>query len=113
MRRKYGLNFRGKLKQEMTSSRVQERLDRLRSLVSEQKQNRMYVSEFPDKSFQQWHSVNCSKIDSGVTDTLIRGSVNHFMIWCEENCSGKYVLYRKIIWFENEQDATLFLMVWG
>jgi hypothetical protein len=95
------------------SNRVQQRLERLRQLVPSSKKKRMYVSEFPDKSFQQWHSVDCSRIDRSGNHTLIQGSVNHFMIWCEENCSGKYVLYRKIIWFEKEEDATFFLMVWG
>lgn len=97
----------------LPDSRTHYRLERLRKLVSANKQNRMYISEFPDKSFQTWHSVDCSKMDSGVTDTLIRGSVNHFMTWCEDNCSGKYVLYRKVIWFETQEDATFFLMVWG
>lgn len=97
----------------MSTSRVQNRLDRLRKLIPEKKQKRMYVSEFPDKSFQNWNSVDCSRINGSGNHTLIQGSVNHLMIWCEENCSGRYVLYRKIIWFEQEEDASFFLMVWG
>lgn len=102
----------GRIAPIMPTSRVQDRLNRLRQLVPEKKKKRMYVSEFPDKSFQQWQSVDCSKIKSD-EKTLIQGSVNHFLVWCDENCQGRYVLYRKTIWFEKEEDLTFFLMVWG
>lgn len=94
------------------SNRVQQRLERLRQLVPNNKKKRMYVSEFPDKSFQKWHSVDCAKL-SGEVKTLIQGSINHYIDWCENNCDSKFVVYRKVIWFEKEEDATFFLMVWG
>lgn len=89
-------------------AKVKEHLDRLRSIVSTP-QKRVYKSEIKHDTYKQWRVVNLRDIQ---TDTIIPGSIKPFVDWCADNCTSQYMFYSKTIYFESEDDASFFLMVW-
>lgn len=94
----------------MSSERVKQRLEKLRSLVKRSENQRRYVSEFSNAEYMQWTVVDLNRIEKG--NTLIPNSINQNVIWCEDNCQDEFVFYRKSIYFKNADDAAYFLVVW-
>lgn len=94
----------------MSSERVKQRLEKLRSLVKRSENQRRYVSEFSNAEYMQWTAVDLNRIEK--VNTLIPNSINQNVIWCEDNCQDEFVFYRKFIYFKNPDDAAYFLVVW-
>jgi len=94
----------------MSSPRVAQRLEKLRSLTKRSNTPRRFVSEFPSKEFEAWTHVDINKLER--QDTLIARSVHNYIMWCQETCQDEFVMYRKIIYFKNPTDAAYFLVVW-
>ena len=93
-------------------SNVKERLDRLRAIRGEIRTRRKFFSDFSNKEFLEWTSV--SKENIKFEGELVPGSgvLTELIDWCNDNCESHYVAYRGDLYFEDEQDAAMFIMVW-
>ena len=93
-------------------SNVKERLDRLRAIQGKIDYRRKFLSDFNNKEFLEWTPV--SKENIKFENELVPGSgvLTELIDWCNENCSGHYVAYRGDLYFEDENDAAMFIMVW-
>lgn len=93
-------------------SNVKERLDRLRAIRGEIRTRRKFFSDFESNEFLKWTPV--SKDDIKFKFELVPGSgvLTELIDWCNDNCNGYYVAYRGDLYFEDEQDAAMFIMVW-
>lgn len=60
------------------------------------------------KQGRTWHSALLSTMTPG-TDTK---RLNDIIQWCEDNIKGYYVITKKNIYFESNDDALHFKMVW-
>lgn len=95
-------------------SRVQERLARLRKIAQPKEVKRRFVSEFKNEEYLKWTSVSCKNVDYGETH-LIKGAgrLGELVDWCDDNCNKLYILgMDDIIFFEDENDAAMFTLVW-
>lgn len=93
-------------------SNVKERLDRLRAIRGEIRTRRKFFSDFSNKEFLEWTAV--SKENIKFEGELVPGSgvLTELIDWCNDNCDSHYVAYRGDLYFEDEQDAAMFIMVW-
>ena len=95
--------------------RTQERLLKLRKIVGPEKNpKRRFVAEFDNEEYLKWTSVSCKNVDYGETH-LIKGAgrLGELVDWCDDNCNKLYVLgMNDIIFFEDENDAAMFTLVW-
>jgi len=58
---------------------------------------------------EQWLNDNCPfKITIDEVDDL-----HNIRRWAKETCVGNHLLLWPVFWFELEEDAVLFKMVWG
>ena len=94
--------------------RVKERLSKLRSIVKPKKPKRRFVSDFDNEEYLKWTSVSCKGVDYGQTH-LVKGAgrLGELVDWCDYNCTRFYIIgMNDIIFFENENDAAMFTLVW-
>jgi len=94
------------------TSRTKELLERLRSIKGNIKDRRMFYSDFKNKEFLEW--TNVSKSGIKFEGELVPGSgvLTELIDWANDNCSGHYVAYRGDLYFEDDNDAAMFIMVW-
>ena len=95
--------------------RVQERLLRLRKIVGPEKNpKRRFSSDFDNYDYLEWTAISSDKIDYEVKP-LVRGAgrLGELVDWCDDNCNGIYVIGKaNKIYFEDENDAAMFTLVW-
>ena len=94
------------------SKRTREMLDRLRAIRGEVRDRRKFFSDFHNKEFLKWTKV--SKEGIKFEGELIPGSgvLTELIDWCNDNCEKYYVAYRGDLFFEDDNDAAMFIMVW-
>lgn len=87
-------------------------LDKLRILRGEIRDRRKFFSDFDNKEFLNWTPV--SKDGIKFEKELVPGSgmLIELIDWCNSNCDGYYVAYQGALYFENNDDAAMFIMVW-
>lgn len=92
--------------------RTQELLKRLRDIKGDIKDRRKFFSDFKSKEFLDWTPV--SKENIKFDKELVPGSgvLTELIDWCNSNCEGYYVAYRGDLYFEDDNDAAMFIMVW-
>lgn len=120
MKKKTGLNSRGKcsimlaMTEESTnrSERTRDILDRLRSIRGEVRDRRKFFSDFDNREFLNWTKV--SKEGIKFEGELVPGSgvLTELIDWCNDNCDKSYVAYHGDLFFEDDNDAAMFIMVW-
>lgn len=100
------------MKTSARTSRTSELLDRLRIIRGEIRDRRKFFSDFKNKEFLKWTPV--SKENIKFEKELVPGSgvLTELIDWCNSNCEGYYVAHRGDIYFEDENDAAMFIMVW-
>ena len=100
------------MKTSARTSRTSELLDRLRIIRGEIIDRRKFFSDFKNKEFLKWTPV--SKENIKFEKELVPGSgvLTELIDWCNSNCEGYYVAHRGDIYFEDENDAAMFIMVW-
>jgi hypothetical protein len=95
--------------------RVQERLLSLRKIVGPEKNpKRRFVSDFDNEEYLEWTPISSNNVDYGVTP-LVKGAgrLGELVDWCDDNCKGIYIIARaNKIYFEDENDAAMFALVW-
>jgi hypothetical protein len=93
-------------------SNTKELLERLRSIRGEIRDRRKFFSDFKNKEFLNWTPV--SKENIKFEKELVPGSgvLTELIDWCNSNCEGYYVAHRGELYFEDENDAAMFIMVW-
>lgn len=93
-------------------SNVKERLNRLREISGDIQNRRKFFNDFDNNEFLKWTAV--SKDDIKFKFELVPGSgvLTELIDWCNGNCKGHYVAYRGDLYFEDEHDAAMFIMVW-
>jgi hypothetical protein len=93
-------------------SKTKELLERLRAIKSNIRDRRMFYSDFKNKEFLEW--TNVSKDGIKFEGELVPGSgvLTELIDWANDNCSGHYVAYRGDLYFEDDNDAAMFIMVW-
>ena len=96
----------------MNKNRTRTLLDKLRVLRGEIRDRRKFFSDFNDGEFLKWTPV--SKDGIMFEKELVPGSgmLIELIDWCNSNCDGYYVAHRGDIYFEYEDDAAMFIMVW-
>lgn len=94
------------------SERTRDILDRLRKIRGEVRDRRKFFSDFDNREFMNWTAVTKDgiKFDSELVPGA--GSLTELIDWCNDNCNKHYVAYRGELYFEDEQDAAMFIMVW-
>lgn len=87
-------------------------LDKLRVIRGEVRDRRKFFSDFNNKEFLHWTPV--SKDGIKFEKELVPGSgmLVELIDWCNSNCDGYYVAYQGRIFFEDKNDAAMFIMVW-
>jgi len=92
--------------------RTSELLERLRAIKGNVKDRRKFYSDFKNKEFLEW--TNVSKDGIKFEGELVPGSgvLTELIDWANDNCSGHYVAYRGDLYFEDDNDAAMFIMVW-
>ena len=87
-------------------------LDKLRIIRGEIRDRRKFFSDFDNKEFLNWTPV--SKDGIKFEKELVPGSgvLIELIDWCNTSCGGYYVAYRGSIYFEDANDAAMFIMVW-
>ena len=96
--------------------RTQERLMRLRRIVGPEKNpKRRFPSDFGTADdYLKWTAISSDKIDYELKP-LVRGAgrLGELVDWCDDNCNGIYVIGKgDKIYFEDENDAAMFALVW-
>jgi hypothetical protein len=95
--------------------RTQERLMRLRRIVGPEKNpKRRFASDFDNDDYLKWTAISSDKIDYELKP-LVRGAgrLGELVDWCDDNCNGIYVIGKSDkIYFEDENDAAMFALVW-
>jgi hypothetical protein len=93
-------------------NRTKTLLDKLRVLRGEIRDRRKFFSDFNDGEFLKWTPV--SKDGIMFEKELVPGSgmLIELIDWCNSNCDGYYVAHRGNIYFEDKDDAAMFIMVW-
>jgi len=81
--------------------RTQERLLRLRRIVGPEKNpKRRFASDFDNEDYLKWTVKGA-------------GRLGELVDWCDDNCNGIYVIGKSDkIYFEDENDAAMFALVW-
>ena len=95
-------------------SRVQERLARLRKITQPKEVKRRFASDFDNDDYLKWTAISSEKIDYELKP-LIKGAgrLGELVDWCDDNCNGIYVIGKADkIYFEDENDAAMFALVW-
>jgi hypothetical protein len=105
--------------------RTQQLLARLRDLTGKSTDNqglRRYSDFRNADEFVEWEKVKWQSVDGSIfNDSKYPGAFNatknpiyhpEVKQWCDENCRRRYISYRKNIYFEDEKDATVFIMRW-
>ena len=95
-------------------SRVQERLARLRKIAQPKKVKRRFASEFENEEYLKWTRISSDNVDYEVKP-LVKGAgrLGELVDWCDDNCNGIYVIGKADkIYFEDENDAAMFALVW-
>ena len=92
--------------------RSKELLDRLRAIKGNIRDRRKFFSDFKNKEFLEWTCV--SKENIKFETELVPGSgvLTELIDWCNDNCGGYYVAHRGSLYFEDDNDAAMFIMVW-
>lgn len=87
-------------------------LDRLRVLRGDIRDRRKFFSDFENREFFNWTKV--SKEGIKFEKELVPGSgvLTELIDWANDNCEGYYVAHRGDLYFEDENDAAMFIMVW-
>jgi len=87
-------------------------LDRLRKIEGKARNRRKFFSDFENKEFLNWTSV--SKENIKFTNEIVPGSglLTELIDWCNDTCEGSYVAHRGSLYFELDDDAAMFIMVW-
>jgi hypothetical protein len=87
-------------------------LDRLRKIEGKARNRRKFFSDFENKEFMSWTPV--SKDNIKFDNEVIPGSgvLTELIDWCNDNCDGSYVAHRGSLYFESDNDAAMFVMVW-
>ena len=93
-------------------SRTPELLERLRQIQGNIAVRRRFMSDFKEKEFLNWTHV--SKADISFKNELVpgAGALTELIDWCEDNCKGYYVVHRGELFFQEDNDAAMFIMVW-
>jgi len=94
--------------------RTQERLARLRKIAQPKQVKRRFVSDYENGEYLKWTNVSCKNVDYGETH-LVKGAgrLGELVDWCDDNCNKLYILgMDDIIFFEDENDAAMFTLVW-
>ena len=95
--------------------RTQERLLRLRRIVGPEKNpKRRFASDFDNDDYLKWTTISSDKIDYEIKP-IVKGAgrLGELVDWCDDNCNKLYVLgMNDIIFFEDENDAAMFTLVW-
>ena len=95
--------------------RTQERLIRLRRIVYPKKNPTCrFASDFYNDDYLKWTAISSDKIDYELKP-LVRGAgrLGELVDWCDDNCNGIYVIGKgDKIYFEDENDAAMFALVW-
>jgi len=94
--------------------RVKERLSKLRSIVKPKNPKRRFVSDYDNGEYLKWTNISCKNVDYGETH-LVKGAgrLGELVDWCDDNCNKLYILgMDDIIFFEDENDAAMFTLVW-
>lgn len=94
------------------NSKTRDLLDRLRIIRGEVRDRRKFFSDFNNREFLNWTPV--SKENIKFEGELVPGSgvLTELIDWCNDKCEGHYVAYRGDLYFEDESDAAMFIMVW-
>lgn len=94
------------------SERTRDILDRLRAIRGEVRDRRKFFSDFDNREFTNWTKV--SKEGIKFEGELVPGSgiLTELIDWCNDNCEKHYVAYRGDLFFEDDNDAAMFIMVW-
>lgn len=94
------------------SERTRDILDRLRSIRGEVRDRRKFFSDFDNREFLNWTKV--SKEGIKFEGELVPGSgvLTELIDWCNDNCDKSYVAYHGDLFFEDDNDAAMFIMVW-
>lgn len=93
-------------------SNVRERLDRLRQIRGEIRDRRKFFSDFQNNEFLNWNRVSKENIKFEKELVPGSGALTELIDWANDNCEGYYVAYRGDLYFEDENDAAMFIMVW-
>lgn len=96
----------------MPQERTRELLDKLRQIRGEIRTRRKFFSDFDSKEFLKWTQVSKDGIKFKFELVPGSGVLTELIDWCNDNCNGYYVAYRGDLYFEDEQDAAMFIMVW-
>jgi hypothetical protein len=93
-------------------SRTKELLERLRQIQGKVNVRRRFISDFKNKEFLNW--TNVSKADISFKNELIpgAGALTVLIDWCNDNCQSYYVVYQGELYFQDDTDAAMFIMVW-
>ena len=94
--------------------RVKERLSKLRSIVKPKNPKRRFPSDFNNEEYLEWTSISSDNVDYEVTP-LVKGAgrLGELVDWCDDNCNKLYIIGKaNKIYFEDENDAAMFTLVW-
>ena len=92
--------------------RTKDLLDRLRKIRGEVRDRRKFFSDFDNKEFLKWTSVSKEGIKFEKEIVPGSGVLTELIDWCNSNCEGYYVAHRGDLFFEDDNDAAMFIMVW-
>mgnify|MGYP001586425052 CR=1 FL=1 len=87
-------------------------LDRLRTIEGKARNRRKFFSDFDNKEFLEWTKVNKDNIKFDNEIVPGSGVLTQLIDWCNDNCDGYYVAHRGSLYFEDDNDAAMFIMVW-
>jgi len=92
--------------------RTKAKLERLRKLAAKSSKRRFHA-DFDDAEYTNWTSISHENIDYEVMP-IIRGvgHLTQLIDWCNENCNGLWVAKSGHLYFEKDDDAAHFAMVW-
>jgi hypothetical protein len=92
--------------------KTRELLDRLRKIEGKTRNRRKFFSDFDNKEFLKWSAV--SKDNIKFEGELVPGSgvLTELIDWCNDTCNGFYVAHMGSLYFEDDTDAAMFIMVW-
>ena len=93
-------------------SRTKDLLDRLRKIRGEVRDRRKFFSDFDNKEFLKWTPVSKEGIKFEKEIVPGSGVLTELIDWCNDNCDGYYVAHRGDLFFEDDNDAAMFIMVW-
>ena len=71
-------------------------------------------SDFDNDNYLKWTAISSDKIDYELKP-LVKGAgrLGELVDWCDDNCNGIYVIGKADkIYFEDENDAAMFALVW-